>query len=50
MLTPASSTRGIGPAETALLAPDEAHVFIQVIYNKPLGDVASLIAVSRPNR
>jgi len=50
VLTPAASTRGVAPAEAAHFAPDEAHVFIQVIYNKPLGDVASLIAVSRPDR
>ncbi len=50
VLTPLASTRNISPAEAALLAPDEAHVFVQVFYNPSLGDVASLIAVSRPDR
>ena len=47
-LTPASATRDMAPAEAARLAPDEAQVFVQVINNAALGDVASLIAVSRP--
>jgi hypothetical protein len=50
VLTPIASTANMSPAAAALLAPDEAHVFIQVFYNRPLGDVASLIAVSRPDR
>ncbi len=49
-VTPVTATRGVSPAETALLAPDEARVFVQVFYNPALGDVASLIAVSRPTR
>jgi hypothetical protein len=49
-LTPVSMDRGISPAETALLAPDEARVFVQVSYNASLGDVASLIGVSRSAR
>ncbi len=47
VLTPLASTRGLSSAEAARLEPDEAHVFVQVFYNRPLGDVASLIAVSR---
>jgi hypothetical protein len=49
-ITPVAVTRGISPSETAVLAPDEAHVFVQVFYNRALGDVASAIAVSRPVR
>ena len=49
-ITPDSTTRGISPAEAARLAPGEAHVFVQVFYSPALRDVASLIAVSRPNR
>jgi len=50
VVTPVSATRGISPTEAALLAPGEAQVFVQVFYNPALGDVASLIAVSRPRR
>ena len=49
-ITPAASTGYISPAEAARLAPHEAHVFVQVFYNPSLGDVASVIAVSRPTR
>jgi hypothetical protein len=50
VMTPLTSTRGPAPAEAARLAPDEARVFVQVFYNPTLGDVASLISVSRPVR
>jgi hypothetical protein len=47
-VTPTSSS--LSRAEAARLAPGEAQVFVQVIHNAALGDVASLIAVSRPTR
>ena len=47
-IIPAPPLRGFGPAQAALLAPDEAQVSVQVFYNRALGDVASSIAVSRP--
>ena len=50
VITPVSATRGMSPTEATFLAPDEARVSVQVIYNPALGDVASLIAVSRPLR
>jgi hypothetical protein len=50
VLTPILMDRGIAPTEVALLAPGEAHVFVQAGYNARLGDVASLIAVSRSTR
>jgi hypothetical protein len=49
-LTPTSATLNMAPAEAARLAPGEAQVFVQVINNAALGDLASLIAVSRPAR
>ncbi|HEV2362743.1 MAG TPA: hypothetical protein VGS12_00950 [Caulobacteraceae bacterium] len=49
-ITPLSSTRGTSPAEAALLRPEDLDVAIQVSYNRALGDVASMIAVSRSDR
>jgi hypothetical protein len=49
-ITPVVATGGLSPDDAAILAPDEAHAYVQVFYNPALGDVASLIAVSRPTR
>ena len=48
VITPDLTVRGLAPAESGKLAPDEAQVFVQVFYNRSLNDVASLIAVNRP--
>jgi hypothetical protein len=49
-ITPVVSTSGLSPDDAATLGPGEARVFVQVYDNRALGDVASLIAVSRPAR
>ena len=49
-ITPVVAAGGLSADDTALLAPGEAHAYVQVVYNPTLGDVASLIAVSRPVR
>ena len=49
-VTPIVATGGLSPDDAAMLAPGEAHAYVQVFYNPALGDVASLIAVSRPMR
>ena len=49
-VTPTSSSEGLSPARAAALPPREADVYVQVFYNAALGDVASLIAVSRPTK
>jgi hypothetical protein len=49
-LTPVLATRGMAPAEAALLASDEAFVHVQVAYVANNRDIASLIAVARSGR
>jgi hypothetical protein len=49
-LTPVEASRGMAPAEAALLGPDEAFVHVQVAYVAGNRDVASLIAVARSGR
>lgn len=49
-VTPVAATNGLAPDDAARLGPGEAHAYVQVFYNPALGDVASLIAVSRPAR
>jgi hypothetical protein len=49
-VTPVTATGGLSADDAPPLAPGEAHAYVQVFYNPALGDVASLIAVSRPVR
>lgn len=46
----AAGTGRLSADAAATLSPGEAHAYGQVVYNAALGDVASLIAVSRPAR
>ena len=47
-VSPVAATNGLSADDAAMLGPGEAHAYVQVFYNPALGDVASLIAVSRP--
>jgi hypothetical protein len=49
-VTQTAATGGISPDEASRLPPGDADVFVRVFYNPTIGDVASVIAVSRSTR